>query len=311
MYNNNLAKKYLKRVTSLLRRYYCYCRPFYYNYRQNREIITLLSKIKFYLALNRKRKVLYEREMNFLQNSARTDNMYSFILPYPFVYKYEREKIDVFFDEEKEMFFVIHNSKQLYFGKNFKCESSVEEYYKSLLIEQDGNSPHRYLDSTFDVNEGDVVVDCGAAEGNFSLEIIERVSKIYIIEPDKNWVEALSATFEPWKSKIVLIDKFLTAQDSDISISLSTILNRDVVNFVKMDIEGFERKVIKNTLLDLKKANLKLAICTYHKNNDSKIISRYLEKCDYTYSFTKGYMLFIYSILRPPFFRKVIVRAYK
>lgn len=39
-----------------------------------------------------------------------------------------------------------------------------------------------YLDEDFQVEEGDVVLDVGVAEGNFSMEIIERASKIYLFE---------------------------------------------------------------------------------------------------------------------------------
>jgi predicted RNA methylase len=52
----------------------------------------------------------------------------------------------------------------------------------------------RYTTSVFNQAD-DVVADLGAAEGNFSLSIINKVKKIYIFEYDKEWVEALKAPF--------------------------------------------------------------------------------------------------------------------
>jgi 16S rRNA A1518/A1519 N6-dimethyltransferase RsmA/KsgA/DIM1 with predicted DNA glycosylase/AP lyase activity len=48
------------------------------------------------------------------------------------------------------------------------------------------------------VAEGDVVVDAGAAEGNFALSVIDKASKVYIIEGDAGWCEALRQTFLPY-----------------------------------------------------------------------------------------------------------------
>lgn len=62
-------------------------------------------------------------------------------------------------------------------SRKFKNEKEVAAYYKSVLMEQDEDSPHKYLTKDFNVENSDVVVDVGVAEGNFSLDIIDRVKK--------------------------------------------------------------------------------------------------------------------------------------
>jgi len=41
------------------------------------------------------------------------------------------------------------------------------------------------------------------------LNAIEKVSKIILFETNVNWVEALNATFEPWKDKVTIVNKFV------------------------------------------------------------------------------------------------------
>ena len=78
------------------------------------------------------------------------------VFNYPFAYNFEKE-IDVQIDEEANLYFVMHKGKKLYFPKIFKSKESVKKYYNSISIEQDVNSPHRYLSENFNVKEGDVV----------------------------------------------------------------------------------------------------------------------------------------------------------
>ena len=71
----------------------------------------------------------------------------------------------------------------------------IAGYYRSVVTEQDARSPHCYANEAFGVKEGDVVVDAGAAEGIFTLDCIDRAKKVYIIEADAAWMEALKETF--------------------------------------------------------------------------------------------------------------------
>ena len=84
------------------------------------------------------------------------------------------------------------------------------------------NSPHRYLTESFTIGQNDVLADIGAAEGNFSLAVIEKVKKIYIFEYDQEWIEALRATFAPWSDKVEIINKFVSDKNDEYHIRFDT-----------------------------------------------------------------------------------------
>jgi hypothetical protein len=214
------------------------------------------------------------------------------VFNYIFADKYNDAKIDVMYDDNCEMFYVYHKNKKLFFSKHLNTDLKVIEYYKSLLVEQDEASPHRYLTPKFNVNEGDIVVDVGVAEGNFSLEIIEKASKIYIIETDKGWIEALKETFKNYRDKVVIIQKFATSIDEGKNSTLDVLI-KEPVDFIKMDIEGNEWDALlgaENLIRNSKK--IKCAICSYHSDYDEVLIRDILVRYGMECSVTPGYMWF-------------------
>lgn len=44
-------------------------------------------------------------------------------------------EINVKYDESKELFYIYHQEKKMYFSRKFKVEERVKEYYKSLILE--------------------------------------------------------------------------------------------------------------------------------------------------------------------------------
>ncbi|MCI9533956.1 MAG: hypothetical protein HFG53_04025 [Lachnospiraceae bacterium] len=214
------------------------------------------------------------------------------VFNYDFVEKYKDLEIEVLFDKACGMYYVHHNKKKLYFAKRLKNKDMVKEYYKNLLIEQDEQSPHRYLNSDFAIQEGAIVADVGVAEGNFSLDIIEKVSKLYLIETDEEWIEAVRETFKAYLDKIVIIKKYITSINAGRNATLDSQIN-EPVDFIKMDIEGNEW----DALLGAKKligrsSALKCAICAYHGDFDETLIKDALEKYGMSCSTTPGYMWF-------------------
>jgi len=51
----------------------------------------------------------------------------------------------------------------------------------------------KYLNNP--INIGDVVLDCGAAEGAFALLIAQKCQKVYAIEPHPLFIPAMKKTF--------------------------------------------------------------------------------------------------------------------
>jgi len=243
--------------------------------------------------------------INYLRN-----NLLS-VFPYNFTKKYNAADIIVYTDSNN-MKYVLHENKKLYFKKKWD-ENKIKSCYNRLLIEQDIDSPHRYQTADFCVNEGNIVVDAGAAEGNFALSIVEKVTKLYLFEVDEEWVEALKVTFEPWKEKVEIICKYVSNNDEGNCITLDAVFWEKKIDFIKADIEGAEIALLKgckNILSDTEK--LKVVMCTYHKQDDAENIDQLLTKAKFNTEFSKGYMLFLYdTLLAPPYLRRGLIRAIK
>lgn len=237
------------------------------------------------------------------------------IFNYPFQDKYDDviEDIKIFKDELCGLFYINYNGRPLYFKRDFNSPQKVLAYYKTLLVEQDLQSPHRYLTDNFIVERDSVVVDVGGAEGNFSLDIVDSCKKVIIVESEIDWIEALSHTFENEinSGKVVLINKMLTDRDTDKTISLDSIMDKyGKIDFVKMDIEGGEQTALMGAkrLLAGRK-NIKLVICTYHTQNAEKEIIELLGD-NFKYSFSDGYMCMNHLFgFVPPYVRHGVLRA--
>lgn len=211
---------------------------------------------------------------------------------YSFKNNYDSSKIEVFWDETNSMFYVQHKGKKMYFPRSYCKEQQVKEYYVSLLIEQDLKSPHHYLDDGFQVEEGDIVIDAGAAEGMFTLDVIDRASKVYLVEADTQWVEALERTFQPYQHKVEIIEKYISSYDEGVFAKLDTIIH-EIPNFIKMDIEGNEWDALRGARQLINgSTNLKAAICCYHSDFDQVLIEKYMDEVNMEHSTTSGYMWF-------------------
>jgi len=234
--------------------------------------------------------------------------------PYHYIKNYDVDSIKTYFDTDLRMFYVLQDNKRLYFKKKWN-EVQCKLYYRALLMEQDESSPHRYETANFQVSQGDVVVDAGAAEGNFALSIIDTAKKIYLFEVDPDWIEALEITFAPWKEKVDIINKYVSNHTDDTCIALDDFFKELPVNFLKADIEGAENQMIEGAKLILqRKESLKIVLCTYHKHDDAEILNNKLKEYQFFTEFSKGYIIFWYELydkLQPPYLRRVLLRAWK
>jgi hypothetical protein len=232
---------------------------------------------------------------------------------YDFQDEYIADKIEVFDDRVKAMRYVLLDGKRLYFKKRWG-KKKIQNLYNLLSKEQDIRSPHRYLSEHFGFENGDVLADVGAAEGNFALSIVEKASRIILFEADKEWIEPLNATFEPWKDKVEIVNKFV----SDITDLSNTKLDdylsvKGSGTFLKIDVEGAESRLLKGCKRILSEQKpLKVAICTYHKQNDELEFSALLTRNGFKISHSDGYMLFFCDKqMKAPYFRRALIRAEK
>ncbi len=244
-----------------------------------------------------------------------------YIYPYPYTEKYFSLKDTFIVHKEKRNQYVLHNGKKLYYPYSFSSDEVLENYTQ-LVIEQDELSPHQYFSENVNFEKG-IFIDVGSAEGIISLDIIEKADEVYLLERSKEWISALQDTFKEYMDKIHIIPYYAGAFDSDITITLDTLLskyhNKDI--FVKIDVEGMELEVLRGCINTFKKNNCKFSCASYHTNTMEKKLCDFFERSGFCTETGNGYMLFtfgymtmkngMYEKIEHPYFRKGIVRAYK
>jgi hypothetical protein len=265
-----------------------------------KKIITLLSSLSPEKINDEQKEILKYLESNPVR-----------IFPYPFHYEYSPDKIEVLFDQEKGMRYVMQEGKRLYFKKRWGVKR-IRRAFSDLSREQDINSPHRYLTDSFTITSNDVLADIGAAEGNFSLSVIERVKKIYLFEYDKEWDEALRATFGPWAEKVEIINKYVADFNDSSHIALDDFyVQKKDLTFLKIDVDGAE-SIVLNSCNKIFNSDtpFKVALCTYHKNNDEEDFITLLKRHGFRVTPSKGYMINYYDKkLKDPYLRRGLIRA--
>lgn len=226
--------------------------------------------------------------------------------PYNYMFEYKNIEIIVKFDEELNLPFVIHNHKNLYFPEFYTVDKVITDY-RALLTEQDIRASHRYVKSYNELTDK-TLLDIGSAEGIFALDTIEFVKEVIIFECEQYWLKPLKATFEPWKDKVRFVEKYVGNITSGKFITIDEFL-KDYPKenlFLKMDIEGAERKALEGAINTLQSSkSIQLAICTYHQPNDPEYIADFVSNFGFEYEFSDGLM---YWEKR---FSKGLIRCYK
>jgi len=194
----------------------------------------------------------------------------------------------------------------IYMDSLFVFCNHKDNYDSSLIDKLDKYLPegtYGYRNNDFDVRvkENDIVIDAGAWIGDFSAYASFKGANVYAFEPSKETFGYLEKTKELNKN-ILIVEKGLgdksgvfsmsrnsansganqITEESDMSekIEVTTIdefvaennLNR--IDFIKSDIEGFERNMLVGAKETLKRFGPKLAICTYHLPDDPEVLAK-------------------------------------
>ena len=209
------------------------------------------------------------------------------MLVFPGQEKYRNMKIEVLYDDEHDMRYVMFHGKKLYMKKNMN-EDDIVACMRAIYEEQDDMSPHKYIYNEDDVKDK-IVADIGAAEGFWSLDVIDFVKKVYIFEIDKDWCKALNLTFAPYKDKVELVEKLVDSEDSAEATTLDSFFYGKKLDIIKADIEGYEMAMLHGgrKVLDGVK---KLLICVYHRKIDEQDIRNELGRYGFRLSTTAGYV---------------------
>ncbi len=191
--------------------------------------------------------------------------------------------------------------------------SSIPLYglYMVIVESLDEKDWHYYEVPETEVAGGDVVLDCGAAEGLFSLKLADR-AKCVLIEPSPVFVRGLKRTFAGMQDMQIVpvalgsragkgylsagrLNSVLNDASSDalpegsLPVDTTTIdqlvaeMGLNKVDYIKGDLESFELEVLKGAARTIREHMPKIAMTTYHRGNDWK------EMRDYVLSLAPGY----------------------
>lgn len=221
------------------------------------------------------------------------------IFNYSFTEKYYNMKIDILKDENVGLFYTIYNNKRMYLKSEYDSYEKAYIYCRNIFMEQDAKSPHCYRIQTKDFI-GKIVFDCGVAEGNFALNVIDFVKKIYLVECDQGWLKALKYTFEDYNDKVVFIPKLLSDVSGEETITIDDIIQNENINkvdYIKMDIEGYEPLALSGAKICLgKNSSIKMVICVYHNDWEMERVEQILKIHKLSYYFSKGYMCYLVNV---------------
>jgi len=156
---------------------------------------------------------------------------------------------------------------------------------------------HYYEIPQTKIEEGDVVVDCGSAEGFFVFKHATHCKHIYCIEPLPVFSRALHKLYDDSKN-VTIIQAALSDKVSHLYLSPSSISStcrlvsadeRDIhvkavtldslfaarsikIDYLKADLEGFEEMMIAGGLETIKMSKPKIVITTYHQGQDYRVL---------------------------------------
>lgn len=217
------------------------------------------------------------------------------VFNYDWITQYDSMAVKALWDSKECLWYVLYRGKRMYMKRSMKTEQEVIRYCLAIFKEQDKNSPHKYWGIQPSLKGCATVVDAGTAEGNFALDIIDNTERIYLIENDEEWIEALKVTFRPYQNKVIFIHKTLGDRNRDDVITIDSLYEKDKnINHIKMDIEGAEAAALQGAVQTLKgSGNIHWDICTYHNNDDAEKIKKIFDTVHYQCEFSKGYMAFL------------------
>jgi len=171
-----------------------------------------------------------------------------------------------------------------------------------------------------ELKTGDIAVDAGAYLGLFSLLASKKVGpmgKVYAFEPISENYKLLKKSVKLNKAEnIEVIPRALAEKEGMLSmvaeegrfnqssgflkdgrakrtvkqISLDEFIKQKKISridFIKVDTEGMEREVLTGAKRVIRKFKPRLAICTYHRPDDSKIIKEIIQSSGQQYKFTQ------------------------
>ena len=194
-----------------------------------------------------------------------------------------------------------------------RYDEKTVDFCDSLLYEGLYGLQNDLVDVT--VEPGDVVIDAGSWIGDFAAYASVRGAKVYAFEPvDKAYsyllkTAQLNKNIFPVKKgvsdKTTNREIYFNEADTEASTFLKELciggggtasvqttsiddfvreMNLEKVDFIKADIEGFERNMLTGAQDTLKRFAPKLALCTYHLPDDPEVMSSLIKQANPDYN---------------------------
>jgi len=178
-----------------------------------------------------------------------------------------------------------------------------------------GEDPYCYIGPNGEditIKSGMNVIDAGAWIGDFSAYAVKKGAKVYAFEPSPDTFKWLKKTAEVNKNIIPIQagtgDKdetlFFENQGDDagnrfnkkgnikikvVSLDNWAKKNKVRVDFIKADIEGFERNMLVGAKNILKRDAPVLSLCTYHLPDDPEIMKKIILRANPKYKIIQRY----------------------
>jgi FkbM family methyltransferase len=227
--------------------------------------------------------------------------------------------------QSKNYFRLIPLRKKLYNLPIIILDIQTVDVFFEVFIEESYEKYNR-------VKSGDVVIDIGANIGMFTIKAACSAGingKIIAIEPEPKNIKVFKENIRPFKNVILIpkaagsysgkIDLMIGIHSGShridihddenifekkkITVPLETLdnivkdQNIDIINFVKIDVEGWELEVLKGAINTLEKIKF-FAIASYHKKEDNLLISEFLRNYNFkvindgkeTYAWNKKFL---------------------
>ena len=168
------------------------------------------------------------------------------------------------------------------------------------------------------IDRDDIVIDCGSNMGLFSIVVAGRCKKVYAFEPveaTQSYIEKMSKIYKNIElcnfalSDKIGIAKFSANSDTNfanhiiddddekgIIVNLMTIdefvekNGISKVDYIKADIEGAERDMLRGATKTLRKYAPKLSICEYHLKDDPQVLEKIILEANPNYIVKHEYM---------------------
>ena len=200
-----------------------------------------------------------------------------------------------------------HKSEGTFEIEGFTVQANPFELVGTFRVQQ-----YRY-GTIVEPKLGDIVFDIGAYVGDTALWFSKAVGpqgKVYAFEPEPSNFEKLKANLERNKvTNVIPLHLALSENEGEMQIASGgggsaitetagdtsvkvTTIDRFVeanklprVDFIKMDVEGYELNVLIGASETIQKFKPKLAICAYHKGDDLITLPQFIRSLVPSYNF--------------------------